>query len=33
MHQEITLGIDVWRDVMGDLTSVMAQADPAIEGY
>ena len=33
IHQEITLGIDVWRDVMGDLTSVMAQADPAIEGY
>lgn len=33
LHQEITFGINVWRDVMGYLTGVMAQADSAIEGY
>src|SRR6516164_1769726 len=32
VHQQVTLGIDVGRDVMGYLPRVVAQADPAVEG-
>src|SRR5262249_29871046 len=32
-HQEITLSINIGRNVMGDLPRVVAQAYPAVEGH
>ena len=33
VHQQVTLGIDVWSDVVGDLPGVMAEADSTVERY
>jgi hypothetical protein len=30
-HQQVALGVDVGRDMMGDLSCVVAQANPTVE--
>src|SRR5262249_58166265 len=33
VHQQVSLGVDIGCDVMRHLTGVVAQSDPAVEGY